>query len=120
MSDRGVLDLPDILRSGDVLLFNDTRVIPAQLEGKRGEASIGATLHKRESLREWWAFVRNAKRVRDGDVIDFGQGVHATAVQRDDAGAILLAFGHLDGAKHAALEPHEDFHTKKHGYHLNI
>ncbi|QNN65534.1 tRNA preQ1(34) S-adenosylmethionine ribosyltransferase-isomerase QueA [Sphingomonas rhizophila] len=92
MSDRGVLDLPDILRPGDVLLFNDTRVIPAQLEGKRGEAGIGATLHKRESLREWWAFVRNAKRVRDGDVIDFGQGVHATAVQRDEAGAILLAF----------------------------
>jgi S-adenosylmethionine:tRNA ribosyltransferase-isomerase len=90
--DRNVLDLPDILRPGDVLVFNDTRVIPAQLEGKRGEARVGATLHKRESLREWWAFVRNARRVRDGDVIEFGQGVKASAVSRDTEGAILLHF----------------------------
>ena len=92
LCDRGVLDLPEILRPGDVLVFNDTRVIPAQLEGKRGEASVGATLHKRQGLREWWAFVRNAKRVRDGDVIDFGEGVKASAVERDDQGAILLHF----------------------------
>ena len=92
VSDRVVLDLPSILRPGDVLVFNDTRVIPAQLEGKRGDASVGATLHKREDLRSWWAFVRNAKRVRDGDVIEFGNGVRATAVCRDEGGAILLHF----------------------------
>ncbi|MGH6705872.1 MAG: tRNA preQ1(34) S-adenosylmethionine ribosyltransferase-isomerase QueA [Sphingomicrobium sp.] len=92
ISDRTVLDLPSILRPGDVLIFNDTRVIPAQLEGRRGDASVGATLHKREDLRSWWAFVRNAKRVRDGDVIDFGEDVQASAVRRDDAGAILLHF----------------------------
>ena len=92
ISDRQVIDLPALLNPGDVLVFNDTRVIPAQLEGKRGEASVGATLHKREGPREWWAFVRNAKRVRDGDMIDFGQGVHASAVERDPDGAILLAF----------------------------
>ena len=92
LSDRNVLDLPNILRPGDVLIFNDTRVIPAQLEGTRGEAKVGATLHKREGLREWWAFVRNAKRVRDGDVIEFGEGVRASAVSRDAEGAILLHF----------------------------
>jgi S-adenosylmethionine:tRNA ribosyltransferase-isomerase len=92
LSDRGMLDLPEILRPGDVLVFNDTRVIPAQLEGRRGEASVGATLHKREDLRSWWAFVRNAKRVRDGDVIEFGAGVKASAVERDDEGAVLLHF----------------------------
>ena len=92
ISDRGVLDLPDILRPGDVLIFNNTRVIPAQLEGKRGEARIGATLHKREGPREWRAFVRNAKRVRDGDVIEFGEEVKASAVERDEEGAILLHF----------------------------
>ena len=92
ISDRQVLDLPSLLRPGDVLVFNDTRVIPAQLEGRRGEASIGATLHKREGLREWWAFVRNAKRIREGDLIEFGGGVQASAVRRDQAGAILLAF----------------------------
>ncbi len=93
ISDRKVLDLAGLLRPADVLIFNDTRVIPAQLEGRRGEARIGATLHKREDLRRWWAFIRNAKRVRDGDVIDFGEGVSATALRRDDEGAVLLEFG---------------------------
>ncbi len=90
--DSAVRDLPDLLQPGDVLVFNDTRVIPAQLKGKRGEASVGATLHKRAGPRDWWAFVRNAKRVRDGDVIDFGHGVTASALERDSAGAILLSF----------------------------
>ena len=92
IADRAMLDLPALLRPDDVLVFNDTKVIPAQLEGRRGEASIGATLHKREGPRSWWAFVRNAKRVRIGDVIDFGEGVSATAADRDREGAILLAF----------------------------
>ena len=92
IADRQMLDLPSLLRPDDVLVFNDTRVIPAQLEGKRGEARIGATLHKRDGLRRWWAFVRNAKRVRIGDVIDFGEGVLASAAERDEAGAILLDF----------------------------
>ena len=92
LSDRTVLDLPDMLRPGDMLVFNDTRVIPAQLEGRRGEARVGATLHKREGVREWWSFVRNAKRVRDGDLIEFDEGVKASAVARDEQGAILLHF----------------------------
>jgi len=103
ISDRQVLDLPSILRPGDVLVFNDTRVIPAQLEGRRGEASIGATLHKREGLRKWWAFVRNAKRIREGDLIEFGGDVQASAVRRDEAGAILLAF-HGDEPVEVLLE----------------
>jgi S-adenosylmethionine:tRNA ribosyltransferase-isomerase len=67
-------------------------VIPAQLEGRRGEARIGATLHKREGPRDWWAFVRNAKRLRVGDVVEFGNGVHATVADRDEEGAVLLHF----------------------------
>ena len=55
LHDRSVRDLPKLLRAGDVLVFNDTRVIPAQLEGRRGEARIGATLHKRVDLRRWQA-----------------------------------------------------------------
>ncbi len=92
LSDRAVLDLPDILRPGDVLVFNDTRVIPARLEGRRGEASIGATLHKRSGLREWWAFVRNARRLRTDDVVEFANGVKASVVARDPEGAVLLHF----------------------------
>jgi S-adenosylmethionine:tRNA ribosyltransferase-isomerase len=90
--DRIVSDLPDLLRPGDMLVFNDTRVIPAQLEGRRGEARIGATLHKREGPREWRAFVRNAKRVREGDRIDFGGGVGALAGARGEDGSLLLDF----------------------------
>ena len=92
ISDHQVLELPDLLRPGDVLVFNDTKVIPAQLEGRRGEASIGATLHKREGPREWQAFLRNAKRVRDGDTIDFGEGVTASVVEKADDGSALLKF----------------------------
>jgi len=91
-ADRTVRDLPSLLRAGDVLVFNDTRVIPAQLEGTRGEARIGATLHKRIDLRRWQAFVRNAKRLREGDAIDFGAGVSATADARHPDGSWTLAF----------------------------
>ena len=90
--DHSVRDLPSLLRAGDVLIFNDTKVIPAQLEGRRGEAKVGATLHKRLGLRQWQAFLRNAKRVRDGDRIDFGEGVTAFAGPRDDDGGVTLTF----------------------------
>ena len=113
LSDHSVRDLPNLLRPGDCLVFNDTRVIPAQLEGKRGEASIGATLHKREGLRDWRAFLRNAKRVRNGDRIDFGQSVFATASHRADDGSALLSFEGdepvevlLDRAGHMPLPPY--------------
>src|SRR6185295_247358 len=92
MSDKSVRDLPDVLEPGDVLVFNDTKVIPAQLEGRRGEASIGATLHKREGPREWQAFLRNARRARVGDTIDFGSGVAASVVEKPADGSALLHF----------------------------
>src|SRR4051794_11079058 len=97
-----MLDLPEQLRPGDVLVFNDTKVIPAQLEGTRGAsvdgslsspgASIGATLHKREGPREWHAFLRNAKRARIGDTIEFGEGVAASVVDKVADGSALLHF----------------------------
>ena len=91
-ADHTVRDLPRLLRAGDVLVFNDTRVIPAQLEGRRGEARIGATLHKRIDLRRWQAFVRNAKRLREGDEIAFGNDVSARAEARHADGSWTLAF----------------------------
>ncbi|USA40517.1 tRNA preQ1(34) S-adenosylmethionine ribosyltransferase-isomerase QueA [Pelagerythrobacter marinus] len=90
--DRTVRDLPAVLRPGDVLVFNDTRVIPAQLEGRRGEARIGATLHKRIDLRRWQAFVRNARRCREGDRVEFGGGVTAIVEARGDDGSVTFAF----------------------------
>jgi S-adenosylmethionine:tRNA ribosyltransferase-isomerase len=97
ISDHIVRDLPKLLRRGDCLVFNDTKVIPAQLTGQRinsnGDiARIGATLHKRIDLRRWQAFIRNAKRLRAGDLIDFGGGVEAIAEHRHDDGSFTLNF----------------------------
>jgi S-adenosylmethionine:tRNA ribosyltransferase-isomerase len=101
LHDRLVRDLPRVLAAGDLLVFNDTRVIPAQLEGRRVPANtdgvdpparIGATLHKRLGPREWQAFLRNARRVREGDAIDFGAGVVALACGRQSDGSMRLRF----------------------------
>jgi S-adenosylmethionine:tRNA ribosyltransferase-isomerase len=97
MEDASVLDLPNRLHAGDCLVFNDTKVIPAQLEGVRrtfkgGEARIGVTLHKRIDLRSWQAFVRNAKRLRIGDRVEFGNEVTAIARRRLDDGSFILHF----------------------------
>ena len=91
-TDHVVSELAAMLRAGDCLVFNDTRVIPAQLEGRRGDAKIGATLHKREGPRDWRAFVRNGRRLREGDRIDFGAEVTAVASARADDGSWLLGF----------------------------
>ncbi|HZV19654.1 MAG TPA: tRNA preQ1(34) S-adenosylmethionine ribosyltransferase-isomerase QueA [Sphingobium sp.] len=92
MHDRLISDLPAQLRAGDCLVFNDTRVIPAQLEGQRGEARIGVTLHKRLGPRDWQVFVRNARRVRPGDIITFAAEVAAQAGERDSDGGMALRF----------------------------
>lgn len=92
IADKVVSDLPAALRPGDVLVFNDTKVIPAQLTGSRGEATIGATLHKRIDLRRWQAFIRNAKRLKPGDRIAFGHGVDAVAEERLEDGSFILHF----------------------------
>ena len=97
LEDHHVRDLPGLLRAGDMLVFNDTRVIPAQLEGTRhsvsgGAAKIGATLHKRLDLRRWQAFVKNGKRLREGDTITFPEGVSAIAEARHEDGSWTLAF----------------------------
>ncbi|MBX3594256.1 tRNA preQ1(34) S-adenosylmethionine ribosyltransferase-isomerase QueA [Sphingomonas sp.] len=91
-ADHRVSDLPALLRAGDLLVFNDTRVIPAQLEGRRGDARIGATLHKREGPRDWIAFIRNAKRLRPGETVEFGADVRAIATARHEDGSFTLHF----------------------------
>ena len=92
IADRTMLDLPSLLRPGDVLVFNDTKVIPAQLDGMRGDVSVGATLHKRVGPREWQAFVRNARRLKTGDRVDFGEGVSASVAEKYTDGSALLHF----------------------------
>ncbi|MEP6173248.1 MAG: tRNA preQ1(34) S-adenosylmethionine ribosyltransferase-isomerase QueA [Parasphingorhabdus sp.] len=92
ISDHIVSELPQLLGPQDILVFNDTKVIPAQLQGTRGEAKIGATLHKRVDLRRWQAFIRNAKRLRVGEIVDFGMDVSAEAEAKLDDGSFILRF----------------------------
>ena len=92
ISDHVVGGLPQLLGPNDILVFNDTKVIPAQLTGTRGDARIGATLHKRVDLRRWQAFIRNAKRLRVGETVDFGMNVSAEAEAKLDDGSFILRF----------------------------
>ncbi|AEI37316.1 MAG: tRNA preQ1(34) S-adenosylmethionine ribosyltransferase-isomerase QueA [Zymomonas mobilis subsp. pomaceae] len=92
IGDYHIGDLPDLLKAGDLLLFNDTRVIPAYLEGKKNNARISANMIKREGLRQWRAFVRNAKRLKAEDIVDFGQEASARVINRDEDGSVLFEF----------------------------
>lgn len=95
VEDRMVRDLPSLLRPGDLLVANDTKVIPAQLFGERpgrdggDPVAIEATLHKDLGGDRWRAFVRPAKRVKQGDAIRFGDKLSAEVVARDGAEAAL-------------------------------
>ena len=97
LSDRIVRDLPLLLRAGDVLVANDTAVIPAQLEARRGDARIGVTLDRRLAERTWHALLRNARRVRTGDMLRFaGAEETAEVIARDPDGGAILRFSSHD------------------------
>lgn len=92
LTDRTVADLPGLLRAGDILVFNDTRVIPARLSGRRGAAAVEVTLHLRLDEHRWCVFARPAKRLRVGDRIDFAPGFGAAVIERREAGEFVLVF----------------------------
>ncbi|WP_376710068.1 tRNA preQ1(34) S-adenosylmethionine ribosyltransferase-isomerase QueA [Pseudochrobactrum lubricantis] len=104
LQDLHVGDLPDLLREGDALVFNDTKVIPAQLEGTRERdgtvATVSATLHMRTGADRWKAFLRPAKRVKEGERIRFGHSgsscflgtLDALVAEKHDSGEVLLVF----------------------------
>ncbi len=110
LEDRGVADLPALLDPGDVLVVNDTRVIPARLHGRRGEARVEIMLNRAEGAPGgdvlWQALVKNARRLRPGDTvaIDGAEGCTARVVERQEGGAVLLDFGPDQAALAAALE----------------
>ena len=111
LDDLTVGDLPSLLRAGDALVFNDTRVIPARMDGRRearaegggdGHAvAVEATLHKRLAPDRWSAFMRPGKRLKVGDRVRFGAtgdracegaGLNATLTAKGEGGEVDLAF----------------------------
>jgi S-adenosylmethionine:tRNA ribosyltransferase-isomerase len=109
LEDRGVRDLPDLLQPGDALVVNDTKVIPARLQGRRisrtTQPKIEATLHRRLDGSRWRAFVRPSKKLEAGDVLRFGtEGrvcflgeLDATVEEKGEGGDVTLSFA-LHGA----------------------
>ena len=90
--DRHVRDLPDLLRPGDILVSNDTKVIPARLKGRRLTASVEVTILERVGLATWTAFARPAKKLKAGDRIDFAPDFAALVTEKGDMGQVTLAF----------------------------
>lgn len=92
LEDRNVSDLPDLLREGDLLVFNDTKVIPARLRGYRRAAKVEVTLHKHTGTDSWDAFAKPAKRLRPGDVIKFADDFSALVTMKKGGGEVALSF----------------------------
>ena len=92
LQDHHVFDLPDLLQPGDLLVFNDTRVIPARLFAKRGEARIELTLHQPIDDLSWRAFAKPARKCRLGDRLSIGPGFDAEVIERGEHGEISLRF----------------------------
>jgi S-adenosylmethionine:tRNA ribosyltransferase-isomerase len=106
LTDRIMRDLPALLRPGDVVVANDTRVIPAQLTARRGNAHIGITLDQPRSDGTWHALARNARRLHIGDELQFdgADELRAQILTRDPDGGVTLRFNRHDAAFSAALQ----------------
>ena len=114
-ADCGISDLPSLLQPGDALVFNDTKVIPAELSGRRerdgASARVSVTLVKRLDANRWEALARPAKRLQAGDRICFGSdddvclagSLAATVTERGEEGAVTLAFDFSDAVLDEAI-----------------
>jgi S-adenosylmethionine:tRNA ribosyltransferase-isomerase len=106
IADRTVSDLPELLGPGDVLVLNDTRVVPARLfgtdpEGRRMEILLVARAPGAEGAETWECLAKPGRRARPGRRFDFGAGLEGTIVERRPDGRVLVAFG--EGALAKAL-----------------
>lgn len=102
--DRHVFDLPDLLRTDDLLVMNDTKVIPARLYGHKGAMCVEIMLHKKQQARMWLAFARPGKRLRVGDLIHFASGFSAEILEKRDGGEVLIRFSVADAELFGLLE----------------
>ncbi len=98
-----MLDLPSLLRPGDLLVANDTRVIPARLMGVRGAAKVELTLHRDLGGGRWRAFAKGAKKLKEGDRVDFGDDFRARVAAKNVEGDVTLEFDREGPGFKAAL-----------------
>ena len=103
LQDRRISDLPALLRPGDLLVFNDTKVIPARLVGRRGTALVEMTLHRDLGGGAWRAFAKGARRLRVGDRIVFAEDFCADVAEKHPEGDLTLRFALEGEAFRAAL-----------------
>ena len=87
-----VRDLPDLLRPGDLLVLNDTRVLPTRFFGRRGEVAVEVTLVERIGEDAWWALAKPGKRLGPGDAVELAPGLAATVAAKDAEGRVRLDF----------------------------
>ncbi len=106
LADHNIYDLPDLLRPDDLLVMNDTKVIPARLYGKRGDVSVEVLLHKKQAPQTWLAFARPGKRLRVADTIIFAPDFAAEILEKHDSGEILIRFSVPDDKLMALLQLH--------------
>lgn len=104
--DGRIADLPGLLLPGDLLVCNDTKVIPARLVARRGAALVEVTLHRDCSGGVWRAFAKGARRLHAGDRLVFGEGFAATIVEKHPEGDISLRFDLAGAALREALARH--------------
>jgi S-adenosylmethionine:tRNA ribosyltransferase-isomerase len=91
-ADRNIADLPQLLRPGDLLVFNDTKVIPARLVGRRGLATVEVTLARDLGGGSWLAYAKGARRLHPGDRIEFAADLAAEMVEKCPEGEVILRF----------------------------
>lgn len=104
ITDNTVIHLADHLRAGDLIVFNDTKVIPSYLFATRGDMQTECNLHKRVSPIEWLAFIKKSKRLNVGDTLVFGEGkLSATIMEKHDGGEVLLKFDVVIGQLESML-----------------
>ena len=107
LRDKNISNLPDLLRAGDILVFNDTKVIPARLSGQRHRAettvNVEANLIERVDTARWRALARPGKRLREGDTITFSMGLSAVIEAKEEGGALLLRFDRESAALDHAI-----------------
>src|SRR5207302_11117766 len=97
--------LPELLRPGDLLVFNDTKVIPARLVGRRGQATVEITLARDLGGGVWRSYAKGARRLRPGDHIDFAADLAAEVAEKGAEGEVTLRFDREGGGLSRGARP---------------